>query len=330
MSLDRPALAQAVAAHGAVARVVVAEHAGSTPRETGTAMLVWASGQQGTIGGGALEYDAAAQARRLLTDETPFARRVLTQPLGPALGQCCGGSVTLLIERITQTELAAIPETGAYARPTASGQSVPPLTVTRTLRDARSGQPVTPTLTDGWFIEPTAETPVPVWIWGAGHVGRALVATLQGLPVRVTWIDDARARFPDTIPPHADMLVAADLPRAATHAPADARHYVLTYSHALDLELCHKILSRPFAHLGLIGSATKKARFLSRLRDLGHPPDRLARLDCPIGDPALGKQPQAIAVSVIHALLSDLTADRSGNGTGTGTDRDKKATGHSA
>ena len=121
--------------------------------------------------------------------------------------------------------------------------------------------------------------------------------------------------------------VSRDLPRAAAHAPADARHYVLTYSHALDLEICHAILSRPFAQLGLIGSATKKARFLNRLRDLGHPPDRLARLDCPIGDPALGKQPQAIAVSVIHALLSDLTADRSG--TGTGIDRDKKAKGHS-
>ncbi len=328
MSLDRPALAKAVAAHGVVARIVVAGHAGSTPRETGTAMFVWTDGQQGTIGGGALEYDAAAQARRLLADETPFARNLLIQPLGPALGQCCGGSVTLLIERITRTELATIPETGAYARPTTSGQSEPPLSITRALRDARGGQPVTPTLTDGWFIEPTTETPIPVWIWGAGHVGRALVTTLEGLPVHVTWIDDTRARFPQTIPAHADMLVATDLPRVTAHAPAEARHYVLTYSHTLDLELCHAILSRPFAHLGLIDSATKKARFLNRLRDLGHPPERLARLDCPIGDPALGKQPQAIAVSVVHALLRDLTADRSG--TGTGTDRDKKAKGHSA
>ncbi|MSU91146.1 xanthine dehydrogenase accessory protein XdhC [Rhodobacteraceae bacterium 2CG4] len=327
MSLDRPALAQAVAAHGAVARIVVVGHAGSTPRETGTAMLVWQDGQDGTIGGGALEYDATAHARGLLSERAPFARSLLTQPLGPALGQCCGGSVTLLIERITETELAAIPDTGAFARPAASGRAEPPLSVTRALRAARGGRPVAPALLDGWFVEPTTDSPVPVWIWGAGHVGRALVATLAGLPVRVTWVDDARARFPATVPDHADMLVAGDLPRAAAHAPADARHYVLTYSHALDLEICHAILSRPFAQLGLIGSATKKARFLNRLRDLGHPPERLARLDCPIGDPALGKQPQAIAVGVVHALLRDLSAGRSG--TGTGIDRDKKAKGHS-
>lgn len=325
MSLDRPALVQAVAANGAVVRIVVAGHAGSTPRETGTAMLVWADGQQGTIGGGALEYDATAHARRLLSDETSFVRNLLTQPLGPALGQCCGGSVTLLIERITHIELAVIPETGAYARPTTSGQSEPPLSITRALRDTRGGHPVTATLADGWFIEPATETPVPVWIWGAGHVGRALVSTLAGLPVSVTWVDDARARFPEDIPGHADMLVAADMPRAAAHAPADAHHYVLTYSHALDLELCHAILSRPFASLGLIGSATKKARFLKRLRDLGHPPERLSRLDCPIGAPELGKQPQAIAVSAVHALLRNLAAIRSG----IDTDRDNKAKGHS-
>lgn len=322
MSLDRASLAQAIATHGTVARIAVCRHSGSAPRETGAAMLVWATGQSGTIGGGALEHEATRRARALLAAPAPFHRTHLTQPLGPALGQCCGGSVELLTEVFTETELAAIPQTGTYARPLASGPAPePPLSVTAALRQARAGLDPAPLLADGWFLEPVGRADTPVWIWGAGHVGRALVTTLEGLPFRVTWLDDARARFPDTIPPHADMLVAADLPRAATHAPAEARHYVLTYSHALDLEICHTLLARRFARLGLIGSATKKARFLKRLAELGHPPERLARLECPIGDPSLGKRPQAIAVGVVHALLKDRTAaEKSGS-----DDRDQMA-----
>ena len=152
----------------------------------------------------------------------------------------------------------------------------------------------------------------PLWIYGAGHVGRALITTLAGLPYAVTWIDDARARFPDPIPDHATMLVAQNPTDAARHAAQDAHHLVLTYSHALDLSLCHQILSQPFASLGLIGSATKRTRFLKRLRALGHSEQTLTRLTCPIGDPTLGKHPQAIAVSVVHALLKPQAAATSG------------------
>jgi xanthine dehydrogenase accessory factor len=285
--LDRAAVAAAVAAQGRVARVLILAHAGSTPREAGTAMLVWDGGQQGTIGGGALEHEAARRARALLAEPGPWRRARIAQPLGPALGQCCGGSVTLLIEAFGPQELAAIPERGVFRRPSASGGAPGP---------------------QGEVAEPVGAPAAPLWLYGAGHVGRALVGVLAGLDWRVTWVDDARDRFPDAIPAHADMLVAADPARAVALAPGDAHHLVMTYSHALDLDICHAVLSRDFASLGLIGSATKRARFLRRLADLGHPPGRLARLTCPIGDPSLGKEPQAIAVGVVHRLLRERRA----------------------
>ncbi len=94
MSFDREALAAAIARHGRVARVVIATGAGSTPREPGTAMLVWSDGQSGTIGGGALEFQAVARAREALAT----GDRCDKVPLGPALGQCCGGAVVLVTE----------------------------------------------------------------------------------------------------------------------------------------------------------------------------------------------------------------------------------------
>ena len=92
------------------------------------------------------------------------------------------------------------------------------------------------------------------------------------------------------------------------HAPHDAHHLILTYSHALDLALCHGLLGHGFARAGLIGSATKWARFRSRLGALGHAPAQIARIRCPIGTPGFGKHPQAIAIGVASGLLSDIVA----------------------
>ena len=312
MGLRRDLLADAIDRHGSVARVVIAAHAGSSPREAGAAMLGWSDGQQGTIGGGALEHDATLRARDLLAADAPFAPQFVTQPLGPALGQCCGGSVTLVIEHVDAATLTTIPETGLHARCIASSPVDPPLWVRAAHRDARAGRPVATTLRDGWLVEPVDPERLPVWIWGAGHVGRALVATLSDLPLDLTWIDDAPDRFPDPIPLGVTRLIAARPQDLARHAPAHAHHIVLTYSHALDLEICHAVLSHASGFLGLIGSDTKRARFVRRLAALGHPPDRIAHLTCPIGDKALGKHPRAIAIGVAHALLTDQAAARRG------------------
>lgn len=218
--------------------------------------------------------------------------------LGPSLGQCCGGAVVLWTE-----VFEALPgvESGVVAR----GPGAMPLTLKRVLAAAR-GQGVRPVpgLVQGWLVEPVAEATRQVWVWGAGHVGRALVAVLAPLPgVAVTWVDVGVERFPDVVPDGVTVVPARDPAVLADHAPVEAEHLVLTYSHALDLELCHRLLVRGFRSCGLIGSATKWARFRSRLGALGHSGEAISRIRCPIGDPSLGKHPQVIAIGVAAEIL---------------------------
>ncbi|WP_127903082.1 xanthine dehydrogenase accessory protein XdhC [Solirhodobacter olei] len=299
---DLAALRAAVAAEGRVARVVIASHDGSSPRETGAAMLVWQGGQSGTIGGGALEWEATRRALELLD---AGGSRIDRQALGPALGQCCGGAVTVLTEVYDARAVAGLEAQEVIARPVDGAPAEMPLAVRRILNRARAeGIPPLPRLVQGWMVEPLARPAREIWIWGAGHVGRALVSVLAPLPdVAITWIDVAEDRFPAEIPAGVTRLWAANPADLAARAPARAEHLVLTYSHALDLELCHRLLRQGFAGLGLIGSETKWARFRSRLKALGHPPERIAAIRCPIGDRTLGKHPQAIAIGVAATAL---------------------------
>ena len=317
MTLDLARLRADLAARGSLVRVVIAGHAGSSPREAGAAMHVWGCGQSGTIGGGALEFAAAATARAMLRHPGRGATRVERHALGPSLGQCCGGAVTLVFEAVDEGWFAARAE-GALARPVAADAAAAmPLRLRRALARARGGAGDPPhLLADGWWLEPLARPRHDLWIWGAGHVGRALVAVLAPLPdLALTWIDSAEARFPEGPDPAQTLRrrVAENPATLVAEAPPEAHHLVLTYSHALDLEICHRLLGHGFAGLGLIGSATKRARFRSRLAALGHGPAAIDRIVCPIGAPALGKHPQAIAVGVAAKLLGAL---RAGGGTG--------------
>ncbi|MFZ9198963.1 MAG: xanthine dehydrogenase accessory protein XdhC [Paracoccaceae bacterium] len=296
---DLIALRAAVSRHGAVARVVIADVKGSSPREVGAAMLVWAGGQSGTIGGGALEFQAAARARAMLG---AGGTRLDHEALGPNLGQCCGGAVTLVTEVYDVQNLPA--EGDVIAR--AVDGSAMSLAVKRLIDRAR-GQGVMPSpqLVQGWMVEPVARPTRQLWVWGAGHVGRALVEVLAPLPgLAITWVDTAPDRFPKTLPDTARALPVPDPGLAVALAPKDAEHLILTYSHALDFDLCHRLLTHGFSACGLIGSATKWARFRSRLAALGHSTPSIDRIDCPIGNPSLGKHPQAIAIGVASAFLS--------------------------
>ncbi|MFT4700723.1 MAG: xanthine dehydrogenase accessory factor [bacterium] len=236
--------------------VKVARTQGSAPRDAGTIMRVFAQGQEGTIGGGALEWEATAMARDMLLTGRGHMQRVM--PLGPDLGQCCGGTVTLDFER------------GALG-------------------------------TD--LSEP------PLWIWGAGHVGRAIAKTMAPFEDRlITLVDTSAARMPRDLPAGIAPFVATDPVLAVAHAPDDADHLILTYSHDIDLALCDALLRRSFGSIGLIGSGTKWARFRRRLHAMGHTAEGIARIACPIGDPSLGKHPQAIALGVATAMLNQLTS----------------------
>jgi len=282
MMLELAELKQAVHAYGSVRRVVLAEVRGSTPREAGAAMILTPTGQLGTIGGGRLEYDAAAWARG-----ATGIRRVA---LGPAIGQCCGGSVTLLSEDIDAQVLEAL--TGPVWLRRVEGESPCPAKLSRRIaRCDTLGQAPAIALDGGWLAEPLHQPSQTIVIHGAGHVGRALAGVLGPVPDVAVVLADSR----DTALPH---------PFAAlTAAPDHAAQVIVTHDHALDLELCHRLLSRPFGHAGLIGSSTKWARFRNRLLQLGHVAAQIDRIHCPIGEPALGKHPQAIAIGVAQRLL---------------------------
>ncbi len=233
---------------------------GSTPRDAGTAMMVTAHGTDGTIGGGALELRAIETARRMLAQESED--REETIPLGPGLGQCCGGAVSLLFTRQQRAVDQIHPVTLADADPA---------------------------------------TAIPLWVWGAGHVGRAVVrhAAATGA-FDITWIDTATERFPEAVPAGVTTLRAAAMPALARRAPASAHHLILTYSHDIDLALCAALLEHKAASIGLIGSDTKWARFSRRLKAMHLDPTAIT---CPIGDKSLGKHPDAIAQSTVRSLL---------------------------
>ncbi len=307
MSLDLAELQNRVRTAGTVARVVIVEAAGSVPREPGASMLVWDSGQSGTIGGGALEHEAAKAARDGLANGKPFVR-LIRQPLGPGLGQCCGGSVTLLTEVFGSDSVDAVAEqssaAGVYVRPLKGKGRMRPDRVEKMICGPAEDMAVA----DGWVVERLQRPARSLWIFGAGHVGRAIVRTLAPMPdFAVVWIDVAAGRYPPDTWENVERLVAHRPEDAVAHAPDHAEHLVLTFSHALDLAICDRLLARKFRSAGLIGSATKWARFKKRLLAGGHAAADIERIDCPIGDVGLGKHPQAIAVGVAARLLS---ADR--------------------
>jgi xanthine dehydrogenase accessory factor len=144
-------------------------------------------------------------------------------------------------------------------------------------------------------------------LYGAGHVGRAIVRLLADIDCRVQWIDEREAEFPpDPLPPHIERVCVEPVEAEVAQAAPGSLFLVLTHSHDLDLALTQAILARgDFAWFGLIGSATKRARFESRLRQRGLDDALIARMVCPIGLPGIaGKEPAVIAVAVVAQLLA--------------------------
>lgn len=297
MAFDLEQLRGALAQHGRVARVVIADVKGSSPREIGASMLVWNGGQSGTIGGGALEFELA---NRALSVEKA---RVSSHALGPELGQCCGGAVQIVTEVFEPENLPDL-SNDLISRAIGPERAMP-LSVRRAISEARAGKAFEKVqILDGWIVEPIARPSRSLWVWGAGHVGRAIIDTIAPIPdFSITWIDIDKTRFPDDAPRSVTKIPAQRPALVARRAPLDAEHLILTYSHALDLELCHQLLLHNFEFAGLIGSKSKWARFRSKLTALGHSSAQISRITCPIGDPSLGKHPQAIAISIGSRLL---------------------------
>ena len=169
---------------------------------------------------------------------------------------------------------------------------------------AHSGVPVV-LEGDCFIVERFCDLRRPVWLFGAGHVGRALMLALAPLPFEVTWIDERADAFPAAVPANVRPLRSPEPAEEIARAPSGALIVVMTHSHARDLAIVHAALAAGrFGYVGLIGSDSKRARFTRRLREAGVADARIAELVCPIGLPGIrSKLPAAIAAGVAAQLL---------------------------
>lgn len=227
-------------------------------------MLVTSAGSNGTIGGGKFEWIAIAEARSLLISTED--RRQFDVPLGPEIGQCCGGHATILIERATSTTLAQLGAAEATER-------------------ARHSH---------------------VLIFGAGFVGRALAAALSPLPFNVRLIDGRSGEFAGFEAAGVRNVVTDSMSLEVDAAPANAAYLIMTHSHSLDAVVAASVLERgDFGYLGIIGSSTKRKRFERAFRQQGLAQSDIDRIHCPIGGSAVrDKRPAVIAALTAAELIA--------------------------
>jgi xanthine dehydrogenase accessory factor len=301
--------------------VTVAIVEGSGPREPGAKMLVTAGGQHDTIGGGHLELCAVELARGMLGGAGPAAR-LERYALGPTLGQCCGGVVHLAFE-LVDAQLASVLASlrtrrredswrlsaidgpaasmlldahGAVGHAAVGAPALDRQRGTHVLRDAAGRR---------WLADPCLAPRAHLLLFGAGHVGAAIVRMLGELPCTVTWIDEREDMFPRSVPANV-TIEATDTPEAlVANAPPGASYLVMTHSHELDQRLTASILARAdVGWFGLIGSKTKRVQFERRMAARGLPQERIDAMVCPIGLQGItNKLPAAIAASVCAQLL---------------------------
>ena len=294
-------LADFIARHGGAALISVHDVKGSAPREVGAHMVVRPDGAfHGTIGGGQLEFLILDIAREMLRHGRGPAR-IVDQALGPDLGQCCGGRVKILVEIFDRRDLDDIAHLVAVEGKGGLFDVECRMEDGRVRRELASEADVAP---GSQWRETHGEDRTPVLLFGAGHVGRALVLALAPLPFSVRWLDDRDDAFPSHVPANASAVRMRDPEAEIAEAKPESLILVMTHDHPLDMAITAAALRRGFPYVGLIGSATKRARFEKRFRELGLPRDRIASLVCPIGIAGISdKDPAAIAASVTAQLL---------------------------
>ena len=317
-------LCDLTAAGERVVLVTVAGIRGSAPREVGAKMVVTATETFGTIGGGQLEYQCTRIACDMLgDDETPALRKF---PLGSSMGQCCGGVVDILFEPIAselpawlrdlralhgqrQAAVLATDLSGDAGKSVITANDVygdPDAAKPGVIAQARDGLDAVRTAhrVDDWFFENVVGTDLNIAVFGAGHVGSAVVRSLSALDCNIRWIDSRRSIFRGA-PSNVRTIETPEPALEVAAMPPGSCYLVMTHSHAIDFDVCERILRRPdAAYCGLIGSLSKRRRFEKRFRSLGLQDKDLERLTCPIGVAGIsGKKPAEIAVAAAAEVL---------------------------
>lgn len=225
---------------------------GSTPRNSGTKMVITKNDIFDTIGGGHLEHKAIKHAHTLLASGKNSQDLAHFQ-LGTNLGQCCGGNASVLFECFTANDIN-------------------------------------------------------IMLFGAGHVGQALVSILLGLPCKVTWVDSRAEQFPvEAVNYHnVDIVISENPEDDVASMPKNSFYIVMTHNHQIDFDICQKVLMRAdFEYLGLIASQTKWRRFQQRFKHRALEQTQVNKINCPIGlSQVTGKLPMEIAVSVAAEIIN--------------------------
>ena len=288
--------------------LTIATVRGSAPREVGARMIITAHETIGTIGGGQLEYQCVKIAAAQLRKDGEFENRIETRrfALGANCGQCCGGVVEVLFEKLEDVNSTWVPSLvasyqqreavvlitgltkphhrfllgGAHCHSYDDSGFCPSsiLTTAKKLLTSNDGAYVV----DKYLLEPVRESEFNVAIFGAGHVGAATVDALSRLDCKIRWVDGRRNIFPISVPANVTCVESADPAREVAALPADSYFLIMTHSHPLDQEICQQAISRDdFAYCGLIGSAAKRRRFERLMLKQGLTHDQLSRLVCP-------------------------------------------------
>ena len=306
--------------------VTVVRADGSTPREVGASMLLrfdaqyhWQ--QSDTIGGGHLEFQAIDIAKAMLNDDEPRSYFVERFNLSARLGQCCGGVMWLLFEKIVpsmtvQTDLNRCQHAWQAGNTIVRELSDQHNSTWQVLEDSSvKSECMFQQTNEHWqwqqSIQPYA---MKVLICGAGHVGEAIVRCLLPIGVKITWVDNRDDIFPLDVLSQV-QCITTDVPEAEIeHFDRSGAILILTHDHQLDLQLCFTALkpsTTPFAYVGMIGSKSKRAIFEKRMMARGYSQKDVERLICPIGiDGISSKQPAIIAVSVVAQLLQVFDAKK--------------------
>lgn len=323
--------------------VVIGQVKGSSPREMGTRMLVTLTDSFFTIGGGNLEHQSIQIARAMLNSDQ--ANQYKRFSLAAGLGQCCGGVVSVLFEKITQ-ETAWLKDLNQFTQrhtecvqvtSLQGGQTMPRLFVSKNtvfpslvekqypqlakiarehLDQAEMPKIQTVSLSRGQHLvlfEKMQSKQPHLYVFGAGHVGNALMHVLDHQLFTITWIDTRDDQFSKDFTSGIQMI-CTDIPHAMiAEAPQNSYFLVMTHDHSLDLLLTEHILKRnDFSYFGMIGSLTKRERFKHRLSARGISQQSINKMVCPIGiDGIQSKKPTAIAVSVAAQLLQQLEVSAS-------------------
>jgi len=228
-------------------------------------LAVSTSKQYGTIGGGELEYQVIKESNNLLNN-LDCNQKIIELPLGPTLGQCCGGFVKIQLSKFK------------------NGKN---LLLKHDLKEQIINQNQN------------------LYIFGAGHVANALLSKLDGVGFNI-FVIDSRENFISKInADYVFPILSKEHNVIIKNTPSKSYYLIMTHSHQLDLTICDLLLKKnDYEFIGLIGSKTKKIRFTKRLMEIGYDQKSINNIECPIGINSIkGKEPDVIAISIIARLL---------------------------